>query len=161
MDEYLALEPININDEIVYVNKFGELWRWKQIPCSTKIKFTKIITKPNKHGYICPSINYKKIYLHRIIAAAFLGLDMTDTNCQVDHIDKNKSNNRLENLRLVNNQKNAFNQKAKGYSWNKPLGKWTSSIVLDGKQYHLGCYVLEQDARQAYLEAKTRYHIID
>jgi hypothetical protein len=34
-------------------------------------------------------------------------------------------------------------------------------IILDDKSYYLGLFENEQDARNAYVEAKTRYHIID
>jgi hypothetical protein len=98
---------------------------------------------------------------HRIICAAFLGLDINDKNVQVDHINGVKRDNRLINLRLVNHQKNHFNQtKAKGYTWNKSKNKWQAQIKLDGKSKTLGYFENEEDAKNAYLEAKKIYHII-
>ena len=162
-DEFLALEPININDEIVYVNRHGELWRWKRHCKWTTPKFRKIdnnITKQS--GYITPRIGSSKpTMLHRVICAAFLGLDIHDLKIEVDHINGIRHDNRLENLRLVTHQQNGFNQaKAKGYTWNKREGKWRAYIKVNYEQKHLGYYDNEEDAREAYLAAKKIYHII-
>ena len=79
---------------------------------------------------------------------------------QIDHIDGNKINNKIKNLRAVNNQQNSFNQKAKGYSFYKRLKKYHASITINRKKVHLGYFDLESDARNAYLEAKKIYHKI-
>jgi len=78
MDELLALEPVNVNGETVYVNRFGDLWRWKRHRKWSSPKFIKIVTKPCDQGYIRPTIDGKRVKQHRIIAATFLGLDITD-----------------------------------------------------------------------------------
>jgi hypothetical protein len=81
---------------------------------------------------------------------------------QIDHIDGNRSNNKIDNLRDVTNQQNQWNQtKAKGFIWNKQRKKFQSYIRIEGKLTHLGLFDKEQDARNAYLEAKAKYHIID
>ena len=84
------------------------------------------------------------------------------TNNSIDHIDGDKLNNNIANLRCVTHQENGFNQtKAKGYCWNKPTNKWQAFIQCDGKQIHLGLFNIEEDARSAYLEAKPKYHRIE
>ena len=77
---------------------------------------------------------------------------------QVDHINRNKLDNRKSNLRLVNNQENNWNKEAKGYYWAKHANKWGACIGLNGKTIFLGYYKTEAEARQAYLEAKKIYH---
>ncbi len=79
---------------------------------------------------------------------------------ELDHINRIKTDNRISNLRILTNQQNSFNSNAKGYSWHKPNQKWVSRIVLNGKLIHLGYFNIEEEARQAYLEAKKKYHII-
>jgi hypothetical protein len=80
---------------------------------------------------------------------------------QVDHINGIKDDNRIENLRSVTNQENQWNQrKAKGYYWNKKANKYKSQIKVDGVKKYLGLYDKEEDARQAYLDAKKIYHQI-
>jgi uncharacterized secreted protein with C-terminal beta-propeller domain len=161
MDELLALEPVIVNGETVYVNRFGDLWRWKRHRKWTSPKFARCVNNPKNDGYIRPTINGKSVYLHRIISATFLGLDMNDLKVEVDHINGVKHDNRLENLRLVTHQQNNFNNHmAKGYSWNKRDHNWNAHIGIDGKQYNLGYFDSEERAREAYLEAKTRLHII-
>jgi hypothetical protein len=79
----------------------------------------------------------------------------------IDHIDGNPSNNNIENLRVVTNQQNQWNQtRAKGYSWDKIHKKWRASISINKKTKYLGLFELEEDAHKAYLDAKEKYHII-
>jgi hypothetical protein len=51
-----------------------------------------------------------------------------------------------------------FNTNAKGYT--KRKNKWIAQIKLDYKNIYLGSYNTEEEARQAYLLAKEKYHII-
>ncbi len=78
----------------------------------------------------------------------------------IDHIDGNRSNNKIDNLREVTNQQNQFNRRGKGYYFNKDKNKYISYITIDKKKIHLGLYETEQEARQVYLDAKQKYHII-
>lgn len=80
---------------------------------------------------------------------------------QIDHINGDRSDNRIENLRTVTNQENAFNRrKAKGYSWNKKHKKYHPRIKLNGITYNLGYFDTAHEARQAYLQKKKELHII-
>jgi len=160
MDEMIELRPVVVNDETVYVNRGGDLWRWVRHRLSTP-KFKKIDTVPRQDGYIYPEIGRKHVLQHRIIASAFLGLDMSNTKIQVDHINGVTHDNRVENLRLVTHQQNQFNNhKAKGYHWNKQAGKWKSQIYLNGRKIYLGVFDTPDDAHNAYLNAKLIYHQI-
>lgn len=78
----------------------------------------------------------------------------------IDHINRNPSDNRIENLRIVTPQQNTFNTNAKGYYFHKPSQKYLSRIILDGKSIHIGFFENEQDAHEAYLKAKKIYHKI-
>jgi plasmid maintenance system killer protein len=92
------------------------------------------------------------LWMHRII-----------TECpddkEVDHINGNKLDNRLANLRVVTHQENAMNlTRAKGYYWNKKDRKWQCSIFVRGKTTYIGNFDDENEARKAYLDAKAIYH---
>lgn len=79
----------------------------------------------------------------------------------IDHINGNKVDNRIENLREVTNQQNHFNEtKAKGYSWHKGAKKWMAQISFNKKTMYIGLFDKEEEAHEAYLNAKKIYHII-
>jgi len=101
----------------------------------------------------------KKYAVHRIIAYTYLGLDIENPKQIIDHIDRNKKNNNVTNLRVVTNQENMFNTNAKGYTWNKRKKKFQAQICVNGKKIHLGYFDKEEDAREAYLNAKQIHHI--
>tara|TARA_R110000737_G_scaffold304929_1_gene312377 strand:+ start:276 stop:776 length:501 start_codon:yes stop_codon:yes gene_type:complete len=126
--------------------------RWNQLKIQTTPKGYKYINIKPKH-YSLHRVNY---YAHNPT------WDIHDSSQDnfIDHIDNIKINNHIENLRVVTNQENQFNRKAKGYYWYKQRQKWMARIKLNGKQKFLGLFVLEEDARTAYLEAKKIYHII-
>jgi HNH endonuclease len=78
---------------------------------------------------------------------------------QIDHIDGNRSNNRIENLRLATNAQNSQNNHvAKGVSFYKPTGVWRCRLNK-AKQCIVNSYHKTYDeARSAYLEAKRQHH---
>ena len=118
------------------------------------------VEKTSIKGYKHIGLGLKRYLSHRLIATAFLGLDIENKSQIVDHIDKQKSNNTLENLRIVSSQQNSFNTNAKGYSWNNKSGKFQARIHRDSC-INLGFFDTKEEAHQAYLEAKKIYHIIE
>jgi hypothetical protein len=80
---------------------------------------------------------------------------------QIDHINGNRVDNRIDNLREATNQQNSFNRTtAKGYCWNKSNSNWMAKIKLNNKTIYLGSFDTETEARNAYLKAKEIYHQI-
>ncbi len=137
------------------VDEHGSVWSyWKNDwlkPALNRWNYYHVVLSKNKKE--------KTHLVHRLVAQAFL--DNYSNNLQVDHIDGNGQNNKLENLRMVTNQQNHFNRTtAKGYCWNKKAEKWMARIALNGKNKYLGLFNTEAEARDAYLEAKKIYHII-
>ena len=112
------------------------------------------------NGYIQlgTSFNKKRIqlYAHQLIYYVSTGQVVE----QIDHIDGDRSNNRIDNLREVTRQENSFNTKAKGCTWNKKAKKWRAQIKVDGKYIYLKYWNTEEDAHRAYKEAKKKYHIL-
>jgi len=120
----------------------------------------KLITR-GRDGYINISIrDGEKIYhigAHQFIWYCVHGKVVDE----IDHINGFRDDNRIENLRSVTRQQNQWNRtKAKGYSWHKISKKWISQIMTDSKSKHIGYFDTEQEASQAYQEAKEKYHKI-
>ena len=134
-------------------------------PVSGELKgvYRKVIRSTDRDGYIkiqlmteCKKYNIRG---HRL--AWFLHYGTLPIN-SIDHIDGNKSNNKIDNLRDVTHQQNHMNRTtAKGYSWKKSANKFKSYININKKRKHLGYYTTEQEARNAYLKAKEIYHVIN
>lgn len=77
---------------------------------------------------------------------------------EIDHINRDRGDNRISNLREVNRSQNQQNIEYKGYSLNRL--KWQSQIMINGKSKYLGIFNTEQEASKAYLDAKKIYHNI-
>jgi hypothetical protein len=124
------------------------------------------VKPPYRSGqYLQMRIGNKMYQQHRVIYKIWNpDWDIDDgsiKNNSIDHKNGNTTDNRIANLRNVTHQQNHCNRtRAKGYSWNKQAKKWHAEIKLNHKKIYLGCYDLEEDARNAYLEAKKIYHII-
>ena len=134
--------------------------RWKN-PRSKKLKTGDIAGYKNKKGYWLVGVNCptSKMYLtHRIVW--FLCCLQDPTEKLIDHVDQNKSNNNIKNLRLATHQTNKLNtnkpkrtnntSKYKGVSFEKRTNKWTAKIQYKGKCYRLGTFETELKAAKAY-----------
>lgn len=114
----------------------------------------------NSEGYIfCKIQKDKKRFWVKAHQLAWY-LSTGEVPMVVDHINRVKNDNRLCNLRNITVQQNQFNRGAKGCYWNKRDEIWLARIKLNGRIIHLGSFTNEEEAHQAYLEAKKIYHII-
>jgi hypothetical protein len=109
-------------------------------------------------GYRQIMINGKMYRTHRLIYIFHNG-EIAD-NLHIDHINRDKLDNNIENLRLVTRQENQWNRGAKGYCFSKLANKFQAYIKLNGKQTTLGLFDTAEEAKNAYLKAKKRLHII-
>ena len=113
-------------------------------------------------GYIVRtcSTTKKTLLLHRVVYEFANG--PISEGLEIDHIDRNRSNNFLSNLRVVTSQQNKWNRtNAKGCCYDETRQLWLAYIKLNGKMKNLGRFKTESEARQAYMYAKTKYHIIN
>ena len=94
--------------------------------------------------------NKTKLVAHRVAWLFHYGEDPGDR--QVDHINKDRLDNRIENLRLATHQENQRNTKGLGVSWSKQKQKWRSYIMVDYKQISGGLH----ESYEAALEATAR-----
>jgi len=114
------------------------------------------------HGYKQVRINGKDYLIHRLIFMYFNGKFPK----YVDHIDNDRLNNRIENLRECSNQQNSFNSKIgknntsgiKGVSWSKNRNKWEAKIQVNRKTIHLGRFSDINEATKAVNYYRQHYH---
>lgn len=116
---------------------------------------------PNPKGYLhicmCNENERNKSFgIHRLVAKHFL--EDFDENLYTDHIDRNKTNNHISNLRMVTNQINIRNQdkrqgltsKYKGVCYDKSRNKWITKIKINYKSVWIGRYETEEEAGIAF-----------
>jgi len=147
----------------------GELWRWYCRSGNRDLKnpYWRLIKQSNtNYGYKQVRISKKNYRVHRVIYYLHnqdWDIDDSRRDNLIDHIDGNRQNNSIENLRVVNYAQNLWNNShrdVKGYSWDKTNKKFRAKIAVNNKRIHLGSFDLEEDAHNAYLDAKKIYHII-
>ena len=135
--------------------KDGELY-WK-VARSNRVKVGQKTGWVSKIGYVYVNVNKIPTCAHRIIFAMHYGHFPE----QVDHINGNKSDNRIENLRAATRSENYWNAKTradntsgiKGIHWESQRNKWRASCNKHGKRYDAGFF---DDIE----EAKTALHIL-
>ncbi len=126
---------------------------------------------PDSQGYLQVTLHKtdrvsgargKHISVHRVVALTFI--PNPDNLPCVDHIDRNKRNNCVNNLRWVTYKQNHDNKSPRRNSSSKYKGvrrnggKWESSISVDGNKTYLGRFASEEDAAVAYNNAVDRFY---
>lgn len=117
----------------------------------------------NGNGYRRVRVFGKQIYTHQIIWIMHYGALPPG---EIDHIDGDPCNNRLENLRACDHASNTRNSAPRSHSRNPYKGvrrdprtqKWTARIVHDKQAYYLGAYEAPEAAHAAYASAASRLH---
>lgn len=119
-----------------------------------------------KNGYVICGLLGTTYLAHRL---AWLYQYGEWPKFHIDHIDGDRSNNSIANLRECTASQNGQNrnrhtkrQEKKsiyvGVSWDRKTKKWTAQINLNRKNYYLGRFDDESLAREAYLKAKAKLH---
>lgn len=118
---------------------------------------------PNSNGYLLIGIKGRLYPAHRL---AWLWVHGTMPADQIDHIDGNRANNALANLREATNSQNQRNRGStkrntsgfKGVSWRKGEERWYAQIAASGRNIFLGYYDTPDAAAAAYAAAAAKYH---
>jgi len=147
-----------INELFEYFN--GYLIRKKQT--SSRSLIGKIAGTLNPSGYIRVQISGKFYPVHKLV---YLIKNKVYPK-YIDHINGNRADNRIENLREVTPTQNQYNKKIgksntsgiKGVCFDKRRNKWTASLYLNGKQRTLGRFDDIELARAVVQEARNKHH---
>jgi hypothetical protein len=118
----------------------------------------------NSRGYIEIRFDRTTYQAHRL--AWYLHTGEDPGTMQVEHIDTNRTNNKIENLRLATALQNSWNtgkklgttSQYKGVAFYARYGKWTSQIRVNRKSIHLGYFTDELEAHRAYCLAAVEMH---
>ena len=114
-------------------------------------------------GYRRIKIDKKNYLCHRL---AWLWIHGEFPSGVLDHINGEKSDNRIENLRKAIGGQNIMNVQRKlnntsghkGVFWKKSIEKWQVAVGANGKQHHIGYFLDKEDAINAAISARNRLH---
>ncbi len=143
------------NRYIIYSN--GTIWS------NIRNKFLKIQYNPDGYGLVTITQNNSSQIsknIHRLVAEAFI--QNPNNLPEVNHINKIKSDNRVENLEWVTHRKNVnhrYKSKYPGSTFNKQIKKWQSLVYHNDKQISLGYFNTPEDASNAYISYCTIHNL--
>ena len=144
----------------IFEYKDGELYFKKRLGSRTKMN------EPSGNiyntGYKRVHLLGKKYYIHRLIWLYHNGY-MPEF---IDHIDGNKLNNKIENLRACSKSQNGFNQKprknntsgVKNLYWSSHFKKWLVKLQINNVVKHIGYFVDKELAELVAIEAMDKFH---
>ncbi|EGB03361.1 hypothetical protein AURANDRAFT_34120 [Aureococcus anophagefferens] len=116
----------------------------------------------DKDGYLQVNLSKsgvrKTVRVHRLVALAFI--ENTDNKPFVDHIDRDRTNNNISNLRWATKSENQANQTKysnntsgfKGVSIDKRNGKYKAAITIQSKKKFLGYFKTAEETSAVYEE---------
>lgn len=120
------------------------------------------LNKKIGYYYISLCINGKpiKFYIHQLVAISFLNHNLDGTNkLVVDHIDSNKTNNKLTNLQVVSNRENCVKDKKSssiGVYYYAKVNRFRARIRIGKQRIDLGQFKTELEATNAYQLALSK-----
>jgi hypothetical protein len=150
-----------IDDTDYYINRNG-------VVVSRKFGKERILKQFKSNGYytVTLMIDKKKIpySIHRLLGIYFLGIDK-NSDCVIDHIDNNKTNNCLDNLQIttsrINTSKDQKNKTSKytGVSWKKENERWMVHIAINNNRIHLGYFDIDDEDAAGLMYQNAVKHI--
>jgi hypothetical protein len=143
-----------------YDKRTGDL-TWKA-PLNCSIKIGAAAGYVDANGYLISQIAGKKYKNHRIIFLYCHGY----LPPILDHIDADKLNNRIDNLRVCTLSENSHNANIrkdnksgiKGVSFSRSSKKWLAQIQVNGKKIYIGLFDSIKCAEKAVRERRSLIH---
>ena len=124
-----------------------------------EIDFNKLKLHKNGYKHILVQIKgfkKKSFFVHQLIATVFLEHKLQGHKLVVDHLDSNKLNNHVDNLKIVTHRQNLSKERTKksnlpvGVHFAKDRKKYVSQIRINGKRKNLGEFKTIEEASNAY-----------
>jgi hypothetical protein len=156
-----------LREVLDYDHSTGQFhWRRrKNVHHTTNVRYA---GKPAGHqckrlGYVLLGINRRLYRAHRL---AWLYVYGRWPEGELDHVNTDKMDNRIGNLRIATRSQSMGNvgtpkhntSGLKGAYWDKRAGRWLAQIKHQKRQHHLGYFDTAQEAHAAYAKAALRLH---
>lgn len=120
--------------------------------------------RTHRTGYVYIRVDGQLVLAHRL---AWLVAHGSWADLQIDHVDGNRANNAIRNLRVVTQSVNSQNQRRArsdnstgllGVTYHRSKSKYAAQINIGGRNRHLGYFADKHEAHAAYLDAKRTHH---
>lgn len=156
-----VIEFEKVNELLNYNPENGKL-QWKKFRAANA-QVGDIAGFVGRDGYVRVKILGRSILAHRI---AWLLFYKKQPENEIDHINGDRSDNKISNLRSCDRRQNSRNTATrsdnecgiKGVGYHKPSGKWRARIYVDGKSKFIGNFLSKHEAKKAYeAAAKSIY----
>lgn len=162
--QVVKLTQAKLKELLSYDPETGIFTRAKTI--AHNAKFGDIAGSVHHSGYSVISIDNKKYFAHRL---AFLYMEGYIPEYEVDHINRNRLDNRFVNLRHVSRSCNMRNKGKSianksgvvGVYWKHKQCRWYSFITINKKEVYIGFYKSFEKAVKARWEAENKYGFLN
>ena len=146
---------------VLHYEPVSGIFTWK-VRTSNRVKVGDIAGSVDGHGYLLIMVGSR---LHKAHRLAWFYVYGTWPEDQIDHINRNRSDNRIANLRDVSRKQNMQNASKPsnntsghpGVYWHKQRSKWQARIKHNQKLIHLGCFATIEEAIAARKAGELRY----
>jgi hypothetical protein len=157
-----ALTAERINELLTYDPGTG-VFRWK-VERRRGRAVGSVAGSTDSYGYRQICIDGSKRLAHRVAWTLSSG---KWPDGEIDHINGDRSDNRIANLREASRQVNTQNTRAARKdsktgmtgTWTTPYGQHCARITVDGKEIYLGVFPSLEEAHAAYVTAKRQLHL--
>lgn len=164
--------PVAGYEKLYAITNMGRVWSFPRdvIGCGNRKKWRQpgFWHTPQKSGFngsgylqvgFTVDSDRKMFCVHKLMAAAFLPNPLCLT--EINHIDGDKQNNRLENLEWCSHAQNMEHARRnglykrqssthRGVSWNRHKERWVAFTTVDRKYRYIGQFKTEEEAAAAH-----------
>lgn len=147
----LAIEELR---ELLHYDRATGIFRWRVTRTGTA-RAGSIAGRTSNKGYRQIKVYGNHYFAHRL---AWLWVHGEWPSAGIDHINTDKTDNRIENLRQASPSQNGANRPVqsnntsglKGVCWNRASKKWQASAMVGGRLKYLGLFDSREEAHGAY-----------